>query len=138
MPSIEIEYQRFLVKKAGKGRLVTAHSNPRQTVVRNYVKEFNEALGGSDKGEEMVHRFQRLNEGSVADSMMSDGIIYTLIHQYSLGRVILQQVLGIGTGRYLRVREGSAKNIDYKHLNGLQVRSNTYNLTPRMSSNILS
>ena len=109
MPSIEIEDQRFLVKKAGKGRLVTAHSNPRQTVVRNYVKEFNEALGGSDKGEEMVHRFKRLNEGSVADSMMSDGIIYTLIHQYSLGRVILQQVLGIGTGRYLRVREGSAK-----------------------------
>ena len=122
MSESDINTVTFKVKKGEKGRLITSHSNPRATVSRDHWDEFKTALGSEEKADQMVENFRRFNNAGDRDSIMADGIVFTLIHQHRLGRVVLLEILGIGTSRYKRIRDGHTKNIDYKHLNGFQVR----------------
>lgn len=67
--------------------------------MRNFRKEFDDALGSEEKGIDLIDRYDALNGGGSTEKAMADGVIYTLITQYALGRVVLLEVLGVGTGR---------------------------------------
>jgi hypothetical protein len=74
------------------------------TVNRDHWDEFKTALGNEEKADHMVENFRRFNNASDRDSIMANGIVFTLIHQHRLGRVVLLQILGIGTSRYKQRR----------------------------------
>jgi hypothetical protein len=122
MSKNELIQEIFKVRRAEKGCLITMHSNPRATVEQNHMEEFQRALGSVEKADDLIERFRGFNGGGIREKAMADGIIYTLIHQHSLGRVVLLNVLEIGTGRYKRIKQGKTRDVDYKRLNGLQVR----------------
>lgn len=119
MPIIKLDAVKFEVRKAEKGRLITGHSNKRALVERDCLQEFQTALGGAEPGNEMIKRYKDLNDGSEREKAMADGIIYTLIHQFQLGRVVLLELLSVRTWRYKRTQKGKSKDLEYKHLNGI-------------------
>ena len=121
MSKVELETVVNVVKEGEKGRLITQHANKRQVFARNCLEEFENALGGPQQGEDMIQRFKVLNRGNAFDKAMADGLVSSLIHQFQLGRVVLLDVLGIGTWRYKRIKEGLSKKVDFQRLNGLQV-----------------
>ena len=111
MLKAELETVVHVVKKGEKGRLITQHANKRQVFARNCLEEFENALGGPQQGEDMIQRFKVLNRGNAFDKAMADGLVSSLIHQFQLGRVVLLDVLGIGTWRYKRIKEGLSKKV---------------------------
>lgn len=119
----KLEAVKFEVKKAEKGHLITGHCNKRNVVERDCLSEFHEALGGLEQENEMILRYKDFNDGSEREKSMADGIIYTLIHQLQLGRVVLLEVLGVGTWRYKRVQNCKSKDLDYQHFNSIQVQA---------------
>ena len=106
--------------------MITSHSHPRATINCDHLDEFKTALGSEEKADHMVENFRRFNTAGDRDSIMADGIVFNLIHQHRLGRVVLLQILGIGTSCLKRIRDGDTKNIDYQHLNGFQARFDNY------------
>ena len=121
MSKVELETVVHVVKRGEKGRLITQHTNKRQVFARDCFEEFERALGGTQQASDMIQRFRDLNRGNAYDKAMADGLVSTLIHQFQLGRIVLLEVLGVGTWRFRRIRDGQSKMVDYKRLNGLQV-----------------
>jgi hypothetical protein len=103
MSKIELVQETSNVRRAEKGRLITMQPKPRATVEGNHMEEFQRALGSVKKADDLIERFHGFNRGGLREKLMADGIVYTLIHQHSLGRVVLMNVLEIGTGRYIRI-----------------------------------
>ena len=121
MSKVELETVVHVVKRGEKGRLITQQTNRRQVFARDCFEEFEKALGGIQQASDMIQRFKDLNRGNAYDKAMADGLVSSLIHQFQLGRVVLLEVLGVGTWRFKRIRDGQSKMVDYKRLNGLQV-----------------
>lgn len=119
--NLPLQDSRLRVHKGEKGRLITAHDNPRMLQDDDPMVEFVRCLGGEDKAKVMLARFKMYNEGDKGQKTMADGLITTMITQNKVTKRTLAAVLKVGSGRIKRIRDGKSKTVDYGHLNGNQV-----------------
>ena len=106
MSKVELETVVHVVKRGKKGCLITQQTNRRQVFARDCFEEFEKVLGGIQQASDMIQRFKDLNRGNAYDKAVADGLVSSLIHQFQLGRVVLLEVLGVGTWRFKRIRDG--------------------------------
>jgi len=105
--------KHFGFKRSEKGRLTTDHSNPRISKYAHvlkkstvYEKEFAEVIG-IDIAAKKIEIFKELNEKC---PISADGVLYDLIISYpNLTSRSVKHCLGIGNGRYYRVKNSKLK-----------------------------
>jgi len=105
--------KHFGFKRRDKGRLSTNHNHPRLSKYAHvekrsivYEKEFAEVVG-VDVAVKKVEIFKELNEKC---PISADGVLYDLINTYpNLSSRSVKHCLGIGNGRYYRVKNNKLK-----------------------------
>ena len=110
------------VCKGEKGRLINIQDNPRNVEEVDYMRDFQNCMGGPAKAEEAIELFAKLNNGDNGQKIMADGFLSTLITTKKVTKRMLAAVFKIGTTRIKRSRDRKSKRTDHARLNGNQVR----------------
>jgi hypothetical protein len=120
-----LQDSRLKVHKGEKGRLITAHDNPRLLKEDDPMLEFERCFGGREQAIEYIEYFKKINAGDKHQKAVADGIITSLIIVHKLSKRAIASVLKVGTGRIKRNRDGKSKQTNHVHLNGNQVHGTT-------------
>ena len=67
------------VCKGEKGILINVQDNPRNVEEVDYMRDFQNCMGGPAKAEEAIELFTKLNNGDNGQKIMAGGFLSTLI-----------------------------------------------------------